>query len=409
MTHAGSRATARIVAAAILGAGLPAAALPAAAGVGAAVRGAAAQPASPGPGNPSSRYNALTGVSADSASDAWAVGSYLSNTTGIRDTLILHWNGTAWSRVPSPSPGSRFNVLNGVSAAGTRNAWAVGFYRTQAAGARPLVLHWNGTAWSQVTAPASGLPDTELNGVSTVSGREAWAVGFAGAPAMGQFGTLILRWNGTAWARMTSPDPGPKDSFLQGVSATAGGGAWAVGSYALSRTLRTLVLKWSVPSWTQVKSASPAPAGRYNLLSGVSASGQGHAWAVGSNPDLTTGPAQTLVLRWDGTQWPRVPSPDPGAGANELTAVSAVSGTSAWAVGDYSPNPSGGPQRTLILGWDGTAWSQVSSPSPGPASNVLNGVSADSVTDAWAVGSYISKSVRYALILRWNGTAWSAR
>jgi len=42
-------------------------------------------------------------------------------------------------------------------------------------------------------------------------------------------------------------------------------------------------------------------------------------------------------------------------------------------VGDYSPNASGGPQRTLILGWDGTAWSQVSSPSPGPASNTLNG------------------------------------
>jgi hypothetical protein len=42
-------------------------------------------------------YNALTSVSADSASDAWAVGSYVSNTTGVRDTLILHWNGTAWS------------------------------------------------------------------------------------------------------------------------------------------------------------------------------------------------------------------------------------------------------------------------------------------------------------------------
>jgi hypothetical protein len=26
------------------------------------------------------------------------VGSYVSNTTGVRDTLILHWNGTAWSK-----------------------------------------------------------------------------------------------------------------------------------------------------------------------------------------------------------------------------------------------------------------------------------------------------------------------
>ena len=361
------------------------------------------------PADPSSSYNALTSVSADSASDAWAVGAYRNNTTGVRDTLILHWNGTAWSRMASPSPGTRLNMLTGVSAAGAGNAWAVGFYRSQAAGAQPLILHWNGTAWSQVAAPASGLPETELNGVSTVSDREAWAAGFAGTPATGQFGTLILRWNGTAWSRMTSPDPSQKDSFLQGVSATRGGGAWAVGSYARGKTLRTLVLKWSAPAWTQVKSASPAPAGRYNLLSGVSAGGQGHAWAVGNNPDLSTGPGQTLVLGWNGTSWPRVPSPDPGAGANELTAVSAVSGTQAWAVGESALNPSGGPVDTLILGWNGTAWSQVSSPSPGPASNVLTGVSADSATDAWAVGSYLSKSVRDTLILHWNGTAWSVR
>lgn len=63
-------------------------------------------------------------------------------------TLILHWNGTAWARVATPSPGTRFNVLNGVSAVSARNAWAVGFYRNQAAGALPLILHWNGTAWS---------------------------------------------------------------------------------------------------------------------------------------------------------------------------------------------------------------------------------------------------------------------
>jgi hypothetical protein len=41
--------------------------------------------------------------------------------------------------------------------------------------------------------------------------------------------------------------------------------------------------------------------------------------------------------------------------------------------------------------------------------NVLTGVTAGSATDAWAVGYYISKSVRHTLILHWNGTAWSVR
>jgi hypothetical protein len=41
----------------------------------------------------------LSGVAATSASDtdAWAVGSY-----GAFKTLILHWDGTAWAKVPSP-------------------------------------------------------------------------------------------------------------------------------------------------------------------------------------------------------------------------------------------------------------------------------------------------------------------
>jgi hypothetical protein len=92
MTTAGGRA-AVLVAAAVLAA---AAWLP---GARAAARPwpAPPRPATAGPVGPSSVYNALTSVSADSASDAWAVGSYVSNTTGVRDTLILHWNGTAWS------------------------------------------------------------------------------------------------------------------------------------------------------------------------------------------------------------------------------------------------------------------------------------------------------------------------
>jgi hypothetical protein len=32
------------------------------------------------------------------AGDAWAAGSCRNNTTGATNTLILHWNGTSWSR-----------------------------------------------------------------------------------------------------------------------------------------------------------------------------------------------------------------------------------------------------------------------------------------------------------------------
>lgn len=83
------------------------------------------------------------GVSADSPTDAWVVGSYSDLSTGIPDTLALHWDGTSWTQVPSPNPSTHSNVLNAVSATTPTDAWAVGSYSN-----RTLVLHWDGTSWS---------------------------------------------------------------------------------------------------------------------------------------------------------------------------------------------------------------------------------------------------------------------
>jgi hypothetical protein len=43
----------------------------------------------------------------------------------------------------------------------------------------------------------------------------------------------------------------------------------------------------------------------------------------------------TLILRWDGSRWTRVPSPTPGANA-QLFAVAASSASNIWAVGIFS-------------------------------------------------------------------------
>ena len=90
----------------------------------------------------------LFGVSAVSGSDAWAVARQ--NSTGVFKTLILHWNGTAWTQVksPSPSPASPgANYLFGVSARSGSDAWAVGDHDTAVSTTNRLIAHWNGTAW----------------------------------------------------------------------------------------------------------------------------------------------------------------------------------------------------------------------------------------------------------------------
>ena len=126
-------------------------------------------------------------------------------------------------------------------------------------------------------------------------------------------------------------------------------------------------------------------------LSDVAAASASSAWAVGctdcgtGSGAYSSGPGRTLILRWNGTTWTRVPSPDPGT-SRYITAVAAASAGSAWAVG-WTGSGSGTNTRTrsLILRWNGTAWTRVPSPSPGPDDQLL-GVTATSADSAWAVG-----------------------
>ena len=60
-------------------------------------------------------------------------------------TLTVRWNGTAWKRVPSPSPGTEA-ALHGVAAVSASSAWAVGSTDTSA-GNKTLILRWNGKTW----------------------------------------------------------------------------------------------------------------------------------------------------------------------------------------------------------------------------------------------------------------------
>ena len=89
----------------------------------AAAVSAVAVAGAPGPAA-SVAVSELKGVAATSAGNAWAVG-YTGNGANAR-ALIVRWNGTAWNRVPSPSPG-RYSYLYGVAATSARNAWAVGY------------------------------------------------------------------------------------------------------------------------------------------------------------------------------------------------------------------------------------------------------------------------------------------
>jgi len=122
--------------------------------------------------------------------------------------------------------------------------------------------------------------------------------------------------------------------------------------------------------------------------------------AAGAAVLLATGSAAAA-------SWTIVSAPPTGQNA-ELDAVSAVSGTDAWAVGTTSGELNGVGAKPLIDNWNGTTWTQATVPATPGNTAYLRGVSASSTTDAWAVGhTQVNREDFAPLGLHWNGTAWS--
>ena len=113
--------------------------------------------------------------------------------------------------------------------------------------------------------------------------------------------------------------------------------------------------------------------------------------------------ATAIIEGWNGKVWGQVPSPALGAPGGILSGVAAVSASSAWAVGGTESGS--GPSEvitTLIARWNGTGWKRVPSPNP-TGRAALGGVAAVSASSAWAVGNIGGAKT---LILRWNGITW---
>jgi hypothetical protein len=355
----------------------------------------------------------LNAVSADSATDAWAVGTADTGPAGVgvSQSLALHWKGTSWAKVKSPNPGGTTSnsYLEGVAAVSPTDAWAVGYYLPAAgASSTPLILHWNGTSWARATAPNPG--NATLASVSVVSATSIWATG-SYTPSGGQQQTLMLHWNGTKWSRATTPNPGvaPYGDYLQQVKAISATDAWAGGAYYASNGhFQTLMLHWNGKAWTQVSSPNPGPANASDYVTGIGATSATNAWAIGQYSSID-GPGP-FSMHLKGSAWTQVSTPAPsGSTGTVLNGLSPLTATSAWAVGSSDTTSA---SLSLVLRWNGKVWAQATSPNPGGTTgedvNSLNAVSGRTSSDAWAVGYYGNPTTPdETLILHWNGTSWT--
>jgi hypothetical protein len=356
--------------------------------------------------------NGLNAVSALSPTDAWAVGGTFAGAPGPSDSLIERWNGTAWQLVTNPGHGN----LYGVAEVSANDVWAVGRQggeydtRYNKYVFTTLVMHWNGSRWSVVPSPNPDLIESYLNSVAAISANNIWAVGYTGdAPGSGE--ALVEHWDGKAWGVVSSPKPSATTgSVYTAVTRIPGTNQlWAVG-YAMYGTIgvrttsyfQPLIERWDGSAWHIVASPSlPSDAFSTNL-NGVVALSATDAWAVGDyiGSDHTIHP---LIAHWDGASWKVVTGPAQRGGS--LSSVAAAGGHDVRAVGTISTGDTNNPRPHLLIEqWNGTAWQVAPSPEPsGAPYSALDGVTTDGAGNYWAVGSYRPKdnNSNLTLIAHW--------
>lgn len=296
------------------------------------------------------------GIAVLSSTDAWIVGAQLTGNASKVHTAAEHWDGTAWTLVATQNSGLGENNLNGVSAVATNDVWAVGYWQPQKktdAAFHTLTEHWDGTAWTIVPSPTVGMSSNTLTGVASVSSHNVWAVGYYFDN--GARKTLIEHWDGTQWLVVPSPSPGTASDALLAVTGVSASNVWAVGFTSDGLGYGPLVEHWDGTSWS-VGSPAANPGASEEVLAGISGSSGTDIWGFGYQ---VVGPRyRTLTEHFDGTSWSIVPGAN---GQNDVVSVlrgGATRSGEAWAVGfDY--RLADVRYKAFSEHWDGSAWTAV--------------------------------------------------
>jgi hypothetical protein len=232
------------------------------------------------------------------------------------------WRDTTPSALP---PTAHVTDIEAISPS---DAWAVGYFGDSDP-LQPLLLHWNGRAW---TRHALALPGTELGAVSATSTRDVWAVGRErGAPNGSNLGAVTMHWDGSRWRVVRSGEDRRSETGLDDVLALSPNDVWTVGSgFVLGAGTSPLLEHWDGRSWHTVAVRGE---GQLYAIDGTSSRdllAVGYAMPPGSGGYHD----KALALRWDGARWTNLRLPRSRRVWSRLRAVAAVSPGRFWAIGD---------------------------------------------------------------------------
>lgn len=214
------------------------------------------------PGN-SASVSFITGTS---ASNITAVGTGDIRTgpaTIVAESVAFHFNGTAWSEMTIPA-----NVeLGPVLAFSATNLWSVNNNGD--------AEHFNGTTWTTTSLPVpTAQPGLDMTSISGSSPSDIWAAGIAFNEGLHRNNSPVLEhFNGTSWSNVTVP-VSPGNGGLTDVVAVTPADAYAA-------TTLGEILHWDGTTWTALNATTQT--GAAVTGSAVAALSPTDVWIAGLN------------------------------------------------------------------------------------------------------------------------------
>jgi hypothetical protein len=235
-------------------------------------------------------------------------GSAANNVYAANYTGMLRYDGAGWSHVAAV----RWRSLHDVWGSAASNVWGVGD--------KGEMVRWDGSAWTLfrydgTSVAARGLGDYDMP-ASAYTLRGVWGSAANNVFAVGDSG-VVLRYNGTAWTRMTTGTTAQLNDVW---------GSGASDVYAATATGR--LLRFNGTAWSFVAGVQ-AP----GALRSVWGSASNNVYAVGDGG---------IMYRYNGSSWQRVRLPT----RQVLYAV--------WGTGASNVYAAGG--GGALYRYNGTAW-----------------------------------------------------
>ncbi len=295
-------------------------------------------------------------------SDVWVAGSY-SRADSLTVPLYEHFDGTKWTVIPNPDLGDGGNVQE-LSAQSAHDIWAVGTYRTNPNNPidLPLIEHWNGSHWSMVNQNYNSTFATGgLTAVVALSANNVWMAGTQRSDLNSTATqTFVEHWDGSQIQMVASPNPiHTTSNYLKAMTAGSANDIWSIG---ISDTGNTFTEHWDGSQWTIVASPNITfnqGIPNFNLLTSASSASKSDVWAVGLFNATAASFKGALAEHWNGSQWSITPLQDLPGSSQQLSAVVSLAVNDSWALGTSTTSNKVLPS---LRHWDGTGWKNVSLP-----------------------------------------------